>query len=126
MRARVPALRIPLSLAICVALVLAALACSVVVANALDDPVVPMRVQTMVPAEARRSARPLVLTLGGPVYCGQSAALARYLGASLLCPDYGADGERSGASRARRVEDWGDPTYLAAVAGCLASSCNRA
>lgn len=116
MRALVSARRLPLSLAICVALVLAVLAFSVVVANAWDDTAALMRVETVVPAGAQRSARPLVLTLGGPVYCGQSAALARYLGASLLCPDYGLDGERSGASRARRVEDWGDPKYLAAVA----------
>ena len=57
-----------------------------------------------------------MITLGGPVYCGQTAALARYLGASLLCPDYGQNGESTGASRAKRVEDWGDPRYLAAVA----------
>lgn len=75
-----------------------------------------MRIWKAVPADAHRSAHPLVVTLGGPVYCGQSVALARYLRASLLCPDYGRDGERSGASRARRVEDWGDPKYLAAVA----------
>jgi pimeloyl-ACP methyl ester carboxylesterase len=57
-----------------------------------------------------------VLTLGGPVYCGQVAPIVKYLDASLLCPDYGRDGERSGASRARRTEDWGNPAYLDAVA----------
>lgn len=75
-----------------------------------------LRVGAQVPAAARTSARPLILTLGGPVYCGQVAALARYLDASLVCPDYGRDGERSAASRGKRVEDWGDPQYLAAVA----------
>ena len=75
-----------------------------------------MRVRVQVPAAARKTARPLVLTLGGPVYCGQTKALARFLHASLLCPDYGRDGERSGASRGKRVEDWGDPRYLDAVA----------
>ena len=75
-----------------------------------------LRVQAQIPSGARAVARPLVLTLGGPVYCGQTAALARYLHASLLCPDYGRDGERSAASRGKRVEDWGDPRYLNAVA----------
>jgi pimeloyl-ACP methyl ester carboxylesterase len=116
MRALVSARRLPLSLAIWVALVLAALAFSVVVANAWDDTAAAMRVGEVVAPGARTSPHPLVLTLGGPVYCGQSAALARYLGASLMCPDYGPNGERSGASRALRVEDWGDPKYLAAVA----------
>jgi len=75
-----------------------------------------LRITTRVPAGAHIVARPLVLTLGGPVYCNQVRSLARRLGASLLCPDYGRDGERSGRSRAHRVEDWGDPRYLAAVA----------
>ena len=80
-----------------------------------SDPVL-LRITTRVPTGARVVARPLVLTLGGPVYCNQVRSLARRLDASLLCPDYGRDGERSGSSRARRVEDWGDPRYLAAVA----------
>lgn len=81
----------------------------------IDGPVL-LRVATHVPAMAHVAPHPLVLTLGGPVYCGQVRGLARRLGASLLCPDYGRDGELSGASRARRVEDWGDPRYLDAVA----------
>jgi hypothetical protein len=87
-----------------------------VVGSAWDAGPSLLRVRTQVPAAARKAARPLVLTLVGPVYCGQAAALARYLDASLLCPDYGRDGERSAASRGKRVEDWGDPRYLAAVA----------
>jgi pimeloyl-ACP methyl ester carboxylesterase len=67
-------------------------------------------------SSAQGQPRPLIITLGGPVYCGQVTAIVRYLHASLVCPDYGRDGERSGASRARRVEDWGSPAYLAAVA----------
>jgi pimeloyl-ACP methyl ester carboxylesterase len=62
------------------------------------------------------ASRTLVIALGGPVYCDQVTALARFLRASVLCPDYGRDGERSGTSRAKRVEDWGSPPYLAAVA----------
>lgn len=61
-------------------------------------------------------AHPLVIALGGPVYCDQVIAVARFLRASMLCPDYGRDGERSGASRSRRMEDWGNPAYLDAVA----------
>ncbi|MBV8462887.1 MAG: hypothetical protein JO368_06315 [Acidimicrobiales bacterium] len=75
-----------------------------------------LRVTTQLAPGARKGGRPLVLTLGGPVYCRQVAPIVRYLGASLACPDYGPDGERSAASRARRVEDWGDPKYLNAVA----------
>jgi len=86
------------------------------VGNAWDAEPSLLRVSMRLPADARVSAHPLVLTLGGPVYCGQAVPLARYLNASLLCPDYGPDGERSGASRSRRVEDWGNPRYLAAVA----------
>ncbi len=75
-----------------------------------------LRIDLRLTSSARMRPRPLVITLGGPVYCGQVTAVVRYLHASLVCPDYGRDGERSGASRARRVEDWGDPAYLDAVA----------
>lgn len=75
-----------------------------------------LRVTERIAQSADSTAHPLVLTLGGPVYCVQSLPLANRLHATLLCPDYGQDGEHSGASRARRVEDWGDPTYLSAVA----------
>jgi pimeloyl-ACP methyl ester carboxylesterase len=75
-----------------------------------------LRTTVWFPSGGRAAVRPLVLTLGGPVYCAQASPLARRLGATLLCPDYGLDGERSGATRAHRVEDWGDPHYLDAVA----------
>lgn len=75
-----------------------------------------LRVDLRLTSSARMQPRPLVITLGGPVYCGQVTAIVNYLHASLVCPDYGRDGERSGASRARRVEDWGNPAYLDAVA----------
>jgi pimeloyl-ACP methyl ester carboxylesterase len=75
-----------------------------------------LRVDVRYASPSGTSSRRLVVALGGPVYCDQVAALTRFLRASMLCPDYGRDGERSGASRAKRVEDWGDPAYLAAVA----------
>jgi hypothetical protein len=61
-------------------------------------------------------ARPLLMTLGGPVYCGQLFELAAYIDASVVCADYGRNGETSGLTRSKRVEDWGDPAYLAAAA----------
>ncbi len=100
----------------CTAVLAVGVASLALVGSAWDAGPSLLRVGAQVPAAARKSARPLILTLGGPVYCGQVAALARYLHASLLCPDYGRNGERSGASRGKRVEDWGDPRYLAAVA----------
>lgn len=75
-----------------------------------------LRVDLRLASPVGTSAHPLVITLGGPVYCDQVIAVARFLRASMLCPDYGRDGERSGASRSRRMEDWGNPAYLAAVA----------
>ena len=63
----------------------------------------------------------LLMTLGGPVYCGQLFELAAYLDASVVCADYGRNGELSGLSRSKRVEDWGDPAYLAAAARLPAS-----
>ena len=56
------------------------------------------------------------MTLGGPVYCGQLFEIAAYIDASLVCADYRRDGETSGLTRSKRVEDWGDPAYLAAAA----------
>ena len=103
-------------LAACAALLAVGTASLALVGSAWDARSSLLRVGVQVPPAARTTARPLVLTLGGPVYCGQTAALARYLEASLVCPDYGRDGERSAASRGKRVEDWGDPQYLAAVA----------
>jgi pimeloyl-ACP methyl ester carboxylesterase len=100
----------------CGALLAVVIVSLAVVGSAWDAGPSLLRVGEQVPAAARKTARPLVITLGGPVYCGQTAALARYLKASLVCPDYGRNGERSGASRGKRVEDWGDPRYLAAVA----------
>jgi hypothetical protein len=70
---------------------------------------------TLVPG-ARVSPHPLLLTVGGPIYCMQLRHLARYLDASLLCTDYGPDRYERPGQRNGRLEDWGDPAYDAAVA----------
>ena len=65
---------------------------------------------------ARSSPHPLLLTVGGPIYCMQLRNLARHLDASLLCADYGPNRYERPGQRAGRLEDWGDPAYDAAVA----------
>jgi pimeloyl-ACP methyl ester carboxylesterase len=67
-------------------------------------------------AGARTSPHPLLLTLGGPIYCGQLQGLAARLNASLACADYPLNGYSGPGGRAKRKNDWGDPAYLAAVA----------
>jgi pimeloyl-ACP methyl ester carboxylesterase len=66
--------------------------------------------------DAKTRPRPLLFTVGGPVYCMQLANLARHIDASLACTDYGPNRYESSGGRALRKEDWGDPTYDAAVA----------
>ena len=75
-----------------------------------------LREELRLSLDAHVRSQPLLMTLGGPVYCGQLFELAAYINASVLCADYGRNGESSGLSRSKRVEDWGDPTFLAAVA----------
>lgn len=58
----------------------------------------------------------LLMTVGGPIYCMQITALARYLHASRLCTDYGPNGYTTVTTRVLRKEDWGDPAYLNVVA----------
>ena len=65
---------------------------------------------------AHVSRHPLLLTVGGPIYCMQLRHLARYLDASLLCADYGPNRYERPGQRNGRLEDWGDPAYDAAVA----------
>jgi pimeloyl-ACP methyl ester carboxylesterase len=74
------------------------------------------RVEVHLVPDAARRPHVLLMTLGGPVYCGLLLPLAQYLDASRLCPDFGRNGEKTGASRNARVEDWGDPAYLNYVA----------
>lgn len=67
-------------------------------------------------AGATTSPHPLLLTLGGPIYCVQLQALARRLNASLACADYPPNGYSGAGGRTKRKNDWGDPAYLSAVA----------
>jgi len=75
-----------------------------------------VRKQLIVAPGARVSPHPLLLTVGGPIYCMQLRHLARYLHASLLCADYGPNRYEHPGERNGRLEDWGDPAYDAAVA----------
>lgn len=75
-----------------------------------------VRKQLILVPRARVSPHPLLLTVGGPIYCMQLRHLARYLHASLLCTDYGPDRYERPGERNGRLEDWGDPAYDAAVA----------
>jgi hypothetical protein len=75
-----------------------------------------VRKQLILAPGARVSPHPLLLTVGGPIYCMQLRHLAHYLHASLLCTDYGPDRYEKPGERNGRLEDWGDPAYDAAVA----------
>jgi pimeloyl-ACP methyl ester carboxylesterase len=75
-----------------------------------------IRVEQHLVPDARVRPHPLLMTLGGPVYCMQLENLARHLGASLVCADFGKNGYEGVGGRAARLEDWGDPPYLAAAA----------
>lgn len=75
-----------------------------------------VRMRLMVAPGARTSPHPLLLTVGGPIYCMQLRNLARFLQASLLCADYGPNRYERPSQRTGRLEDWGDPGYDAAVA----------
>lgn len=75
-----------------------------------------MRVELHLQPDSHTRARPLLLTVGGPAYCMQLETLARNIGASLACTDYGPNRYEGAGGRAGRREDWGDPAYDAAVA----------
>jgi len=75
-----------------------------------------MRVELHLAPGAHSSPHMLLLTLGGPIYCQQLASLARNEHASLACTDYGPNRYEGAGGRAGRLEDWGDPRYLALVA----------
>lgn len=75
-----------------------------------------VRVHLTLAPGARVSPHPLLLTVGGPIYCMQLRHLAHYLDASLLCTDYGPNRYEQPGERAGRLEDWGDPAFDAAVA----------
>jgi pimeloyl-ACP methyl ester carboxylesterase len=75
-----------------------------------------MRVELHLLPDARTQPHPLLLTLGGPVYCMQLRTLAHNIDASLACTDYGPNRYEGLGGRAGRHEDWGDPVYDAEVA----------
>ena len=75
-----------------------------------------MRVELHLAPDARSRPQLLLMTLGGPIYCMQLLNLARNVHASLACTDYGRNRYEGPGGRAGRLEDWGDPLYLRAVA----------
>jgi pimeloyl-ACP methyl ester carboxylesterase len=74
------------------------------------------RISVQLTPGAKSTPHPLLMTLGGPIYCAQLRNLAALLGASLACTDYPKNGYVGPGGRANRKEDWGDPAYLAAAA----------
>lgn len=74
------------------------------------------RVEVHLAPGARTQPGTVLFTLGGPIYCGQIKRLAQELNASRVCVDYSANRQASGATRAGRMQDWGDPRYLRYVA----------
>jgi pimeloyl-ACP methyl ester carboxylesterase len=80
----------------------------------LDTPI--MRVELYLAHDARKRPQIVLMTLGGPIYCEQLFNLARNEHASLVCTDYGRNAYEGPGNRAARLEDWGDPLYLDAVA----------
>jgi pimeloyl-ACP methyl ester carboxylesterase len=102
--------RLPCSF-LCVAVLAVALT---PVASTSAPPLV--RTQLVLAPGAQTTPHILLMTLGGPIYCLQLAALARTLDASRLCLDYGPNGYEGVGERSARKEDWGDPAYLAAAA----------
>jgi len=92
-------------------------ACVGVSGAAARNEVVPAaRLSVDLVAGARTSPHPLLLTLGGPIYCIQLRHLAARLNASLACADYPHNGYSGPGDRAARMEDWGNLAYLSAVA----------
>ena len=74
-----------------------------------------MRLAVYAPADAYRHPHLALLTLGGPNYCGLLLSLARALDATRICVDYARFGTPE-LSQKGRIQDFGDPAYLAAVA----------
>src|SRR5205809_4947044 len=70
-----------------------------------DDALIPASEHSLLRAEAwvvrprHGRGKALLMTLGGPVYCVQLDELAELLRASLLCADYGPNGEHGAGTR---------------------------
>lgn len=75
-----------------------------------------LRLETHLRADAKAKPQLVLMTVGGSTYCVQLETLARNVGASLVCTDYGANRYRGLGERSGRQMDWGDPAYLAEVA----------
>ena len=75
-----------------------------------------MRLELHLRPDAHAKPQVVLMTVGGSMYCVQLEALARNVGASLVCTDYGANRYLARGERAGRQMDWGDPAYLAEVA----------
>jgi pimeloyl-ACP methyl ester carboxylesterase len=65
--------------------------------------------------DAYRHPHLALLTLGGPNYCGLLSSLAKALGATRICADY-ARFSKPEVAQKYRIQDFGDPAYLDAVA----------
>ena len=100
---------------LCLAAVIALVATLLAVSAGSAAPPV-YRLELHLAPDAKTHPRPLLFTVGGPVYCMQLENLARHIGASLACTDYGPNRYEGVGGRALRLEDWGDPAYDAAVA----------
>src|SRR5690242_9739511 len=97
-----------------IAPLVAALVTTVVLVLAVDAVSSPaaaplLRLELHLPTDAQAKPPPLPLTVGGRMYCVQLEALARNVGASLVCADYGANRYLARGERAGRQMDWGDP-----------------
>jgi pimeloyl-ACP methyl ester carboxylesterase len=75
-----------------------------------------VRLELHLRPDARTKPQLVLMTVGGPIYCMQLKALARNVGASLVCTDYGPNRYVAPGEREDRQMDWGDPAYLAQVA----------
>ncbi len=75
-----------------------------------------LRLELHLRPDAQTRPQLVLMTAGGSMYCVQLETLARNVGASLVCADYGANGYLERGERSGRQMDWGNPAYLAEVA----------
>src|SRR2546422_5570875 len=61
-----------------------------------------MRVELRLQPDARTRPQLVLMTLGGPIYCGQLFNLAAHERASVVCTDYGRNGYEGPGGRAAR------------------------
>jgi hypothetical protein len=69
--------------------------------------------------------RGLIATTGGWAYCEQLRRLAHRTHYTLLCGRYAKDGYLGYGLRPQRHLDWGDPSYLASLAGKIGAEHRR-